>query len=46
MATAPTRVSDAGRVTIPADVRQDLDLEKGDYILIDVQPLEGGESRD
>lgn len=38
---APTRVIDDGRVTIPAHVRQDLELEKGDYVMVDVRPLEG-----
>ena len=33
-----------GRVTIPADVRNELDLQKGDYVIIDVQPV--GDGRD
>lgn len=41
---APTRIIDDGRVTIPADVRNDLELEKGDYVLIDVEPIEQGGS--
>ena len=39
---APVRVIDDGRVTIPADLRQELGIEKGDYVMIDVQPLEVG----
>jgi AbrB family looped-hinge helix DNA binding protein len=39
MKRAPARVINDGRVTIPADVRRDLGLEKGDYVLIDVTPL-------
>jgi len=45
-ATAPTRVIDSGRVTIPADVRDELSIEKGDYVVIDVQPLDGGVADD
>lgn len=40
MGQVPTRMIGNGRVTIPADVRKDLDLEKGDYVLIDVEPIE------
>jgi AbrB family looped-hinge helix DNA binding protein len=42
MNRAPTRVIDNGRVTIPAEVRRELGLEKGDYVLIHVTPLEEG----
>ena len=42
MAEAPTRLINDGRVTIPADIRRELDLERGDYVLIDVRPLKGG----
>lgn len=41
MVTAPTRVINDGRVTIPADVRRELGIEEGDYVLIDVRPMEG-----
>jgi len=40
MPVAPTRVLREGRVTIPAEVRQDLGIEHGDYVMIDVEPLE------
>lgn len=40
MVKRPARVIDQGRVTIPADVRKDLGLEVGDYVLVDVEPLE------
>jgi len=39
MSKAPTRVLEQGRVTIPADLRRDLELETGDYVVIDVEPL-------
>jgi AbrB family looped-hinge helix DNA binding protein len=39
MARASTKVTQHGRVTIPADVRRDLELEAGDYVVIDVEPL-------
>ena len=41
MTKAPTKVIESGRVTIPVEVREELELEKGDYILIDVTPLRG-----
>lgn len=40
MAQAPTKLINNGRVTIPADVRQELGLQEGDYVMIDVKPLE------
>ena len=40
MSQAPTRVINDGRVTIPAEVRRELGIEEGDYVLIDVKPLE------
>ncbi|WP_425601760.1 AbrB/MazE/SpoVT family DNA-binding domain-containing protein [Haloplanus pelagicus] len=40
MPEAPTRVIEDGRITIPAHVRRDLGLEKGDYVMVDVRPLE------
>jgi AbrB family looped-hinge helix DNA binding protein len=44
MSRIPTKVINDGRVTIPADVRRELELEKGDYVLVDVQPLEEAEA--
>jgi len=46
MPEAPARVINNGRVTIPADLRQELGIEKGDYVMIDVQPLDGGNADD
>lgn len=43
MNRAPTRVLDQGRVTIPADIRADLDLQKGDYVVIEIEPLDQGD---
>lgn len=40
MSKAPTKVINNGRVTIPAEVRNELGLQEGDYVLIDVEPLE------
>lgn len=40
MSQAPTKVINNGRVTIPADIRRELGLEEGDYVMIDVTPLE------
>lgn len=46
MATAPTRVLKQGRITIPADVRQELGLSPGDYVVVDIQPFDGGDPDD
>jgi len=40
MAKVPTRVIENGRCTIPFDLREELSLEKGDYILIDVEKMD------
>lgn len=40
MSKAPTKVINDGRVTIPAEVRHELELQEGDYVMIDVTPLE------
>lgn len=40
----PARLIDAGRVTIPAEVRKDLDLDQGDYVILDVRPFDGEDS--
>ena len=40
----PCRLISQGRVTIPANVRDKLEqsgIEKGDFLLIDVKPIEG-----
>ena len=39
----PAKVLHEGRVTVPKDVRRDLNLSRGDYVLLDVEPLEGSE---
>ena len=39
---APTRVIENGRVTIPADLRRELGIEKGDYVVIGVEPFDRG----
>ena len=41
MSAVPARVLDEGRVTIPYPVRDELELEKGDYVLIEVERLPG-----
>lgn len=40
----PARVTDRGRVTIPADEREELGLSKGDHVLLDIQTLSSGRS--
>ena len=40
MAKAPTKVLAQGRCTIPADVRDELDLKHGDWVMIDVEVLD------
>lgn len=39
-------VRDRGRVTIPAAVRQQLDLERGDLVRLRIEPVEGGMDSD
>jgi len=39
MPKVPTKMLEQGRVTIPADIRAELSLESGDYIMIEVEPL-------
>ena len=43
MSKAPTRVQEGGRVQIPADMRRSMNLDAGDYVIIDVKPLEESE---
>jgi len=43
MTQAPTKVIGDGRVTIPADVRRELGIERGDYVMVDVKPLPAGD---
>jgi len=38
--STPTKVINNGRVTIPAEIRRDMGLKEGDYVLIDVELLE------
>jgi len=40
MTQAPTRIIEGGRVTLPADLRRELGLEKGDYVVVDVHPID------
>lgn len=39
MARAPARIIAGGRVTIPADLRRELDLSVGDTVVVDVHRL-------
>ena len=36
-----TKIQSGGRVSIDSEIRRELGLEKGDYVVIDVKPLEG-----
>jgi AbrB family looped-hinge helix DNA binding protein len=40
MVTAPTRVINDGRITIPVEIRDELSISEGDVVLVDVQPME------
>lgn len=42
MVTAPARVINDGRVTIPVEARRELGIEEGDYVLIDIRPIREG----
>ena len=44
MSKAPARVQEGGRVQIPADIRRDMGLDTGDYVVLNVQPLEEAEA--
>jgi len=37
---APAKIIESGRVTIPATVRERYGLEEGDFVKIDVRPME------
>lgn len=41
MPQAPTRVIEDGRITIPAHIRREVGIEKGDYVLVNIRPIEG-----
>lgn len=41
MAEAPARVQEGGRLTVPVEIRRELELSRGDYVLITVRPLDG-----
>ena len=36
-----TKIQHGGRISIDADIRRELGLEEGDYVVINVEPLEG-----
>jgi len=38
--TFPATVRDRGRITIDSEARYELGLEKGDYVLVTVEPME------
>jgi len=39
MPKQPAKIQAGGRISIDADIRRELDVEQGDYILVKVQPL-------
>lgn len=44
MATAITRIIEAGRLTVPADVRRDMDLQRGDYVRVELRKMDPEEA--
>ena len=40
MAKQATKIQRGGRISIDADIRRELGLEEGDYVVINVEPLE------
>lgn len=41
----PARILERGRVTIPKDVRDDLGLEAGDRVWLEVEPVGDGDAQ-
>lgn len=41
MMSAPVRVINDGRITIPIEVREEMSISEGDIVIVDVQPMEG-----
>ena len=39
MPKQPAKIQAGGRIQIAADIRRELDVEPGDYVVIDVKPL-------
>jgi bifunctional DNA-binding transcriptional regulator/antitoxin component of YhaV-PrlF toxin-antitoxin module len=39
MPKQPAKIQAGGRISIEADIRRELDVEPGDYVMIDVEPL-------
>jgi len=44
MSEAPAKVQNNGRISIPVEIRRKHGLQQGDYVLVDVEPLEGAET--
>lgn len=42
MTGIPARVQEQGRLTIPVEKRRELGLTPGDYVLVEVRPLDAG----
>jgi len=38
--THPAKIQSGGRVSIEKSVRDEFDLEQGDYVLVTVEPME------
>ena len=43
MSKAPAKVHNNGRISIPVEIRREYGLQQGDYVLVEVEPLEGVE---
>lgn len=43
MSEVPAKIISGGRVTLDSDIHRDLDIEEGDYVLIDVCPMESND---
>lgn len=40
----PAKIQSGGRISIDADTRREMGLERGDYVLVEIEPLTEAEA--